>query len=410
MRFLLDFMPVRAGTAQLVRIVRGVRGRVPMHMELVLRFDYGRSVPWVTRLQEGVLRAIAGPDMAVLTTTAPLRGENLKTLSDFAIREGDSPDIRADLRTFLRRRSPPAPIPKRRCGETVSFWQEWAGRAKLHGDYADAIERSLITLKALTYRHTGGMVAAPTTSLPEQLGGQRNWDYRYCWLRDATFTLLALMNAGYFEEAQAWRDWLLRAVAGSPDQVQIMYGIRGERTLLEWEIPLAGRIRGFQAGAGRQRRLRTTATGCLRRGGRRPATMLTSEAFHPAMATSTCKTALTDHLATIWDQPDHGIWEVRGEPQHFTYSKIMAWVAFDRASKVGREARPERRTGALAPASRPDPSRRVRKGLRPGTGQLHAGLRFEGTRRFAAADSAGWLPALRPIHASAARLRPSRSI
>ncbi len=332
---LLDFMPVRAGTAQLVRIVRGVRGRVPMHMEFVLRFDYGRSVPWVTRLQEGVLRAIAGPDMAILTTTAPLRGEDLKTVSDFDIAEGES-------QTFVLTYGPsyedvPACAdPEQALGETVSFWQEWAGRAKLQGDYADAIERSLITLKALTYQHTGGMVAAPTTSLPEQLGGQRNWDYRYCWLRDATFTLLALMNAGFYEEAQAWRDWLVRAVAGSPDQAQIMYGIRGERTLLEWEIPWLAGYEGskpVRVGNAASEQLQLDVYGEV------------ADAMHHAFlggisrsdGDTNLKAALIDHLATIWDQPDEGIWEVRGQPRHFTYSKIMAWVAFDRATKIGEK-------------------------------------------------------------------------
>ena len=333
---LLDFMPIRAGTAQLVRIVRGVRGRVPMHMEFVLRFDYGRSVPWVTRLQEGVLRAIAGPDMAILTTTAPLRGEDLKTVSDFVIAEGES-------QTFVLTYGPsyddvPACAnPEQALGETVSFWQEWAGRAKLQGDYADAIERSLITLKALTYKRTGGMVAAPTTSLPEQLGGPRNWDYRYCWLRDATFTLFALMNAGYYEEAQAWRDWLVRAVAGSPDQVQILYGIRGERTLLEWGVPWLAGYEGskpVRVGNAASEQVQLDVYGEV------------AGALHhayvggisPSDSDISLQTALIDHLATIWDQPDEGIWEVRGGRQHFTYSKIMAWLAFDRGTK-GAEKR-----------------------------------------------------------------------
>ncbi len=332
---LLDFMPIRTRHPQLVRIVRGVRGSVPMRMELVLRFDYGRSVPWVTRLQDGVLRAIAGPDMAALLSSTPLRGEDLKTFSDFVIAEGDS-------RPFVLTYGPsydevPASVdPEQALRETVSFWQEWAGRAKLEGEYADAVERSLITLKALTYRHTGGIVAAPTTSLPERLGGERNWDYRYCWLRDATFTLLALMNAGYFEEAQAWRDWLLRAVAGSPDQVQIMYGIRGERTLMEWEV---GWLEGYEGskpvrvGNAASEQFQLDVYG-----------EVGDALYHaylggisPSDGDANLKIAMIDHLATIWDQPDEGIWEVRGERQHFTYSKIMAWVAFDRASKVAEK-------------------------------------------------------------------------
>ncbi len=326
---LLDFMPLRGRNSDLVRIVRGVRGRVPMTMELVLRFDYGRSTPWVTRLQDGVLRAIAGPDMVVLQTTAPIRGENLKTVSDFTIHEGETV-------TFVLSYGPsyedlPQPVdPEQALRETVSFWQEWAGKAHLCGEYADAVERSLITLKALTYRHTGGIVAAPTTSLPEQLGGPRNWDYRYCWLRDATFTLLALMNAGYFEEASAWRDWLLRATAGSPDQVQIMYGIRGERGLIEWEVDWLCGYEGskpVRIGNAASEQLQLDVYGEV------------ADAFLHAHlgGIPPCETALalqlslTNHLAAIWQQPDQGIWEVRGGPQQFTYSKVMVWVAFDRA-------------------------------------------------------------------------------
>src|SRR5208282_449269 len=240
---LLDFMPMRSRNPALVRIVRGVRGRVPMAMQLVLRFDYGRSVPWVTRLPEGALRAIAGPDMVVLRTTAPLHGENFRTVSGFTVGEGES--VRFVLSYGPSHEKLPKPVdPEASLRDTFRFWQKWAGQAKPQIEYADAVERSLLTLKALTYRPTGGIVAAPTTSLPEHLGGQRNWDYRYCWLRDATFTLLALMNAGYFEEARAWRDWLLRAAAGSPDQVQIMYGIRGERYLREWKVDWLGGYQG----------------------------------------------------------------------------------------------------------------------------------------------------------------------
>ncbi len=326
---LLDFMPLRNGSPHLVRIVRGVRGSVAMCMELVLRFDYGRSVPWVTRLQDGKLRAIAGPDMAVLNTSVPLHGENLKTLSEFTVGVEES-------LSFVLTYGPsyddlPEPIdPEKALHETINFWEEWAGRAKLNGEYANAVERSLITLKALTYRHTGGIVAAPTTSLPEQSGGPRNWDYRYCWLRDATDTLLALMNAGYFEEACAWRDWLLRAAAGSPDQVQIMYGIRGERNLLEWEV---GWLAGYEGS--KPVRVGNAAAEQLQLDvyGEVADALLHAHlgGIPPSETDMALQTSLTDHLATIWQQPDRGIWEVRGEPQHFTYSKVMAWVAFDRA-------------------------------------------------------------------------------
>ena len=215
----------------------------------------------------------------------------------------------------------------------MQFWEKWTSRSRLHGQYAAQLERSLITLKALTYRHTGGIVAAPTTSLPEQIGGERNWDYRYCWLRDATFTLLALMNAGYFEEAKSWHDWLLRAVAGSPDQVQIMYGIRGERNLLEWEIPwLSGyeKSKPVRIGNAASEQMQLDVYGEL-------ADALLHAQLGGLRSTQEdvgLLTALTEHLATVWNTPDSGIWEVRGEPQHFTYSKVMAWVAFDRAIKM----------------------------------------------------------------------------
>ena len=329
---LLDFMPLRERKPDVVRIVRGVRGTVALCMELVLRFDYGHTVPWVTRLKDGALRAIAGPDMAVLRTSATLRGENLKTLSDFTIHEGESI-------SFVLSYAPStedifqSADPERALRETVAFWQDWTGRARLHGEYAGELERSLITLKALTYRHTGGIVAAPTTSLPERLGGKRNWDYRYCWLRDATFTLLALMNAGYYEEAHAWRDWLLRAVAGSPDQVQIMYGIRGERNLLEWEIPwLSGYdgSRPVRVGNAASEQLQLDVYGEVA-----DALLHAHLSGIPASADDVnLHTALNQHLATIWEQPDEGIWEVRGPRQHFTFSKVMAWVAFDRAVKA----------------------------------------------------------------------------
>jgi GH15 family glucan-1,4-alpha-glucosidase len=328
---LTDFMPIRDHTCSLVRLVRGIRGQVAMTMELVLRFDYGRSVPWVTRLQEGARRAIAGPDMAVLHTTAVLRGENLKTVSDFTIHEGET--VAFVLTYGASYEDIPGPVdPEESLQQTLAFWQDWARRNQLHGEYADAVERSLITLKALTYRHTGGIVAAPTTSLPERLGGERNWDYRYCWLRDATFTLLALMNAGYFEEAIAWRDWLLRASAGSPDQAQIMYGIRGERQLMEWE---ADWLCGYEGS--KPVRIGNAAAEQLQLDvyGEVADALLHAElgGIPPSETALGLQQALTDHLATIWERPDQGIWEIRGEPKHFTHSKVMAWVAFDRAIK-----------------------------------------------------------------------------
>ena len=329
---LFDFMPLRGRTPHLMRIVRGIRGAISLRMELTLRFDYGRTVPWVTSLEDGVLRAIAGPDMAVLYSSIPTRGENLKTVSEFTVHKGESLHFGLSYGPSFDELPSPAD-PEQALRETVAFWREWGDRAHLHGEYAEAIERSLITLKALTYRHTGGIVAAPTTSLPEWPGSNRNWDYRYCWLRDATFTLLALMNAGYFEEAQAWRDWLLRAVAGSPDQVQIMYGIRGERNLMEWEVPWLSGYAGskpVRVGNAAADQLQLDVYGEV------ADAMLHAHlgGMPPSDDDVHLHTSLAEHLSQIWEQPDEGIWEVRGGPQHFTYSKVMAWVAFDRAVKA----------------------------------------------------------------------------
>jgi GH15 family glucan-1,4-alpha-glucosidase len=318
---LLDFMPIRERNSDLVRIVRGIGGRVAITMEL-LRFDYGRSVPWVSRLQGGSLRAIAGADMVALHTAAPRHGENLKTVSAFIVNEGE-------VVTFVLTYGPsyedlPQPVdPEHALRETVRFWREWAGRPQLQGEYAEAVERSLITLQALTYRPTGGIVAAPTTSLPKWLGGHRNWDYRYCWLRDATFTLLTLMNTGYLEEARAWREWLLRAAAGSPDQVHIMYGIRGERACVEQELDWLCGYEGskpVRVGNAAAEQLQLDVYGEV------------EDAFlhahlggmTPSKTALALQQSLPDHLATIWEQPDRAMWEVRGEPQHFTYSKVMA--------------------------------------------------------------------------------------
>ena len=233
---LIDFMPLRGRNSDIVRLVRGERGRVRMRMELVLRFDYGRTVPWVTRMDDGTLRAIAGPDLVTLHTPAPIRGEDLKTVADFEVASGETmPFVLTHGSSHVD--APEAIDPESALKATEEFWTEWAARNKSRGEWDEAVMRSLITLKALTYAPTGGLVAAPTTSLPEQIGGTRNWDYRYCWLRDATLTLLALMNAGYYDEARDWRDWLLRAAAGAPAQLQIMYGLAGERRLPEIEIP-----------------------------------------------------------------------------------------------------------------------------------------------------------------------------
>jgi GH15 family glucan-1,4-alpha-glucosidase len=328
---LIDFMPIRRKHSNMVRIVRGRKGQVRMQMELVLRFDYGRSVPWVSRMDDGSLRAIAGPNMTTLRTAAPLTGEGFKTISDFTVSEGQ--DVPFVLSYRASHKSLPKPIEADAAlDQTEQFWRDWIAQCTYRGPWSDAVNRSLITLKALTYRPTGGIVAAPTTSLPEQLGGERNWDYRYCWLRDATLTLLILMDCGYYNEAAEWQNWLLRAIAGSPDQVQIMYGLSGERQLTEWEL---GWLPGYEGakpvrvGNAAADQLQLDIYGEIAsalhhaREGNLPRN-------EPGMA---LEWTLLDHLEKIWQEPDEGIWEVRGPRQHFTHSKVMAWVAFDRAIK-----------------------------------------------------------------------------
>ncbi|HUJ97045.1 MAG TPA: glycoside hydrolase family 15 protein [Stellaceae bacterium] len=328
---LIDFMPLRDDTSNIVRLVVGKRGRVAMHVELVLRFDYGAEVPWVTRMADDSLRAIAGPDMVVLRTPVALRGKDFKTVGEFVISRGQTvPFVLTYSPSHLA--PPPALDAVTALTQTERFWHEWSSRCVDLGEWTPAVRRSLITLKALTFRPTGGIVAAPTTSLPEQLGGPRNWDYRYCWLRDTTLTLLALMNCGYYEEARDWTEWLLRAAAGSPAQLQIMYGIAGERRLTEWEVPWLPGYEGakpVRIGNAAAEQLQLDIFGEVmdalyhaRRSG-----------LAGSAAGWDLQRALIDHLETIWHQPDEGIWEVRGGPQHFTYSKAMAWVAFDRAIK-----------------------------------------------------------------------------
>jgi GH15 family glucan-1,4-alpha-glucosidase len=327
----IDFMPPRAHTSDVVRLVRGDRGKVAMHTELVLRFDYGRTVPWVTRLPDRTFRGIAGPDMVVLHTPVELRGRDLTTIGEFDVTAGTV--VPMVLTHGFSHRAPPKAIdPMASLERTEAFWNNWVKHAGPH-EASEAEIRSLITLKALTYAPTGGIVAAPTTSLPEQLGGTRNWDYRFCWVRDATLTLLALMNAGHFDEAKAWRDWVLRAAAGAPSQLQIMYGVAGERQLAELQIPwLPGyqNSRPVRIGNAAHEQLQLDVFGEVmdalhqaRRGG-----------IHVGDADWAFQRALLGHLATIWDKPDEGIWEVRGPSRHFTYSKVMAWVAFDRGIRA----------------------------------------------------------------------------
>jgi len=328
---LVDFMPLRGTASDLVRTVVGRRGRVAMATELILRFDYGSIVPWVSRRDDGSLVAIAGPDMVSLRTPVPLRGEGLTTVGEFTIAAGETASF---VMTYApsHLRPPVAVDPVAALADTEAFWQKWSARCTYAGEWPDAVRRSLVTLKALTYRPTGGIVAASTTSLPEQLGGSRNWDYRYCWLRDATMALLAFMDAGYFDEAAAWRDWLLRAAAGSPSQVQIMYGLGGERRLPEWEISW---LPGYEGSA--PVRVGNAAHGQLQVDVYGEVMDALHQARRGGVAESAdgwkLERALVSHLETIWDQPDEGIWEVRGGRQHFTHSKVMAWVALDRALK-----------------------------------------------------------------------------
>jgi GH15 family glucan-1,4-alpha-glucosidase len=337
---LVDFMPPRGEASDIVRLVQGVSGRVKLRMELVIRFGFGRDVPWVKRTDKGELLAICGPDMTVLRTPVEMRGEDMTTVAEFEVGEGET--VPFVLTYGPSHRDVPEPIePSAALKETEKFWAEWCGQCTYKGDHRDLVMRSLITLKALTYGPTGGIVAAPTTSLPEKLGGARNWDYRFCWLRDATFTLLALMNSGYTEEALCWHNWLLRAVAGAPANMQIMYGIMGQRRLLEWQadwLPGYENAQPVRIGNAAHAQLQLDVYGEL------------IDAFHQSRVAKLqldegtwdleCK--VLEHLAEVWDQPDHGIWERRGDGRHYVSSKLMTWVAFDRgiksAEKFGFEA------------------------------------------------------------------------
>ena len=311
-----DFMPPRGTDPDVVRIVEGLEGSVPMRMELVLRFDYGRIVPWVRRLEDDTRIAIAGPDAVAFRTPIEVRGENLSTVADFTVEAGQR--IPFVLTWFPSHRDPPRAItPDHAYQDTCEYWDEWLVPCTFGGRYSEAVFRSLMVLKAMTYGPTGGIVAAPTTSLPEQIGGVRNWDYRYCWLRDASFALAALVGNGFVEEAGAWRAWLLRAVAGDPEGIQIMYGPAGEQFQLDVYGEVADVL--YQA---RRRGLPgdDNAWALLRH--------------------------LIQSLETRWREPDEGIWEVRGPRRHFTHSKVMAWVAFDRGlrliDELGRDGPTER--------------------------------------------------------------------
>lgn len=326
-----DFMPPRDGAPQLIRIVEGVTGRVPMRSALRMRFSYGRVVPWVHR-HEGRTVAVAGPDSVWFDTDCETYGKDLTTYADFTVAPGDR--IAFTISWEPSHKQPPAlPEPEQSLEATEEFWRDWVDQCTYHGPYREAVVRSLITLKALTYAPTGGIVAAPTTSLPEEIGGVRNWDYRYTWLRDAAITLSSLLRTGYREEARAWREWLLRAVAGDPENLQIMYGIAGERELGEAELDWLPGYEGsapVRVGNGAAHQLQLDVYGEV------------TEALHLAHMTglsrndyaSLLQLKLIRYLEDHWDQPDEGIWEVRGPRRHFVHSKVMAWVAVDRTIKL----------------------------------------------------------------------------
>ena len=330
----LDFMPPRrAGPPELIRIVEGVGGRVALRSELVIRFDYGRIVPWVRRIDDARI-AVAGPDALCFRTPAPTRGEDMRTVSELVVRKGDR--VPFVLAWYPSHEEPPPPTDAdETLAATEAFWRDWnaSRRLPLPDEWVDVIRSSLMVLKALTYAPTGGIVAAPTTSLPEWIGGVRNWDYRYCWLRDATLTLLALLHAGHADEAGQWRRWLLRAVAGDPADLQIMYGVAGERRLTELELPWLAGYEGsapVRIGNAASEQLQLDVYGEV------------MDALYQARAHGLpveppaweLQKTLLGFLADAWRKPDEGIWEIRGERRHFVHSKVMAWVAFDRAVRT----------------------------------------------------------------------------
>jgi GH15 family glucan-1,4-alpha-glucosidase len=339
---LIDFMPENLELSHVIRIVRGVRGRLGMRFKIAARFDYGLTSPWVSKIDDSTYTFVAGAELLALRTPIPLSLDHGDPEADFDVAEGQTFSFVLSHGSSLLD-LPPAIEVETSLKESQAFWRDWSDRCEYGGNWSHLVIRSLITLKALSYMPTGGMVAAATTSLPEFIGSERNWDYRYCWIRDATFTLIAFLNAGYGEEARQWRDWLLRAVAGNPAQIQIMYGVSGERLLHEWTLPW---LPGFRKSA-------------PVRVGNAAATQRQLDIFGElshAMSTASdhgmpqlehgleMRRLMLDYLEQIWREPDEGIWEIRGEPRHFTHSKVMAWVAFDRAARgAHQEADKERR-------------------------------------------------------------------
>ncbi len=327
----IDFMPPRGQNPDFIRIVEGLDGEVALQMELIIRFDYGQIVPWV-RKRHGGLEAIAGPDGLILRTPIKTHGKDLTTVAEFTIKKGDR--VPFVLTWFESHQEPPKPVAADHAlRDTEQFWMRWSEQCQPKTLWDDAVKRSLVVLKGLTYAPTGGLVAALTTSLPEEIGGVRNWDYRYCWLRDATFTLIAFMNAGYKEEATQWREWLLRAIAGSPSQMQIMYGVQGERRLPEFEVPWLGgyeNSKPVRIGNAASLQFQIDVYGEVL------AAMYRAQVAGIQNGESdwALQEGLTKFLESTWQKPDHGIWEVRGKPRDFTHSKMMAWLAFDQAIKL----------------------------------------------------------------------------
>jgi len=328
----IDFMPPGTPECCIVRVVECMEGRMDMHTEISIRFDYGVTIPWVTRRDRRTLTAVAGPHLLTLRTRAEVRGENMHSVADFTLRKGEAMSFVLAYGESFR------PLPLSidsiiALEETERYWQRWSSLCKTQGVWRKAIMRSLLTLKGLSYAPTGGIVAAATTSLPEKIGGPRNWDYRYCWLRDATFTLLAFLNAGYTEEAAEWQHWLMRVIAGAPEQLQTMYTVMGEKRLDELELPhLAGyeNSRPVRVGNAAYSQLQIDIYGEMadvvaqaRAGG-----------LPPPSRGKELRSVFMRHLEKTWRLPDEGIWEIRGAPQHFVHSKVMAWVAFDRASQA----------------------------------------------------------------------------
>lgn len=366
---LIDFMAPREPLADLVRIVVGEWGEVDFQTQLIVRFDYGRTTPWVTRLPDDALSLVAGPDQLVLRTPVRLEGADHHTVGRFRVSAGDEVPFILTHHSSMATQVAHGDAFKS-LKRTEDFWRAFSDRCPDVGAYGDAVKRSLITLKALTYEPTGGIVAAATTSLPEWIGGPRNWDYRYCWLRDATFTLQAFMQLGYYEEAKAWRDWLLRAVAGDPAQLQIMYGVGGERQLPEWEATWLDGFRGsrpVRIGNAAATQLQLDVYGEVS-----DAMMQAAKGgLPPHPRTAALRDVGLEYLSGIWREPDEGIWEVRGESRHFTHSKVMAWVAFDRAASIAphdeAQAASVRRWRAVADEIHADV---CAKGFDPGLGSF----------------------------------------